>query len=171
MKVLVVGSGGREDALVWKIARDSARPKVYCAPGNAGTAGRAENLAIDAADLDGLLAWTRREKPDLTVVGPEAPLCAGLADRLGAEGFAVFGPRADAARLEGSKVFSKDVMRAAGVPTAKAERFTDVDAALAYVRREGAPIVVKADGLAAGKGVAVCATVAEAERAVRESLV
>ncbi len=171
MKILIVGSGGREDALAWKIALDSSRPRVFCAPGNAGTARRGANVPIEATDISGLIAWTAAERPDLVVVGPEAPLCAGLADRLEAAGVKVFGPRADAARLEGSKGFSKDVMRAAGVPTAAAERFRRADDALAYVRNVGAPIVVKADGLAAGKGVTVCPTVAEAERAVRESLV
>ena len=171
MKILIVGSGGREDALAWKIALDSSRPQVFCAPGNAGTARRGVNVSIEAADLDGLLAWAAAEKPDLVVVGPEAPLCAGLANRLEAADVRVFGPRADAARLEGSKGFSKDVMRAAGVPTASAERFRNAEDALAYVRKVGAPMVVKADGLAAGKGVTVCATVQEAERAVRESLV
>ena len=171
MKILIVGSGGREDALAWKIAQDSSRPRVFCAPGNAGTARRGTNVPIEATDIDGLLTWATAEKPDLVVVGPEAPLCAGLADRLEAAGVKVFGPRADAARLEGSKAFSKDVMRAAGVPTAAAERFRRADDAFAYVRKVGAPMVVKADGLAAGKGVTVCPTVAEAERAVRESLV
>jgi phosphoribosylamine---glycine ligase len=171
MKVLVVGGGGREHALTWKLVNDSAAPDVFCAPGNAGTAGIAVNLDIGAEDIDALLAWAREQRPDLTVVGPEAPLCAGIADRFEAEGLRVFGPGAAASRLEGSKLFSKDVMVSGGVPTAKALRFTDADAAIAYVREQGAPIVVKADGLAAGKGVFVCTTVEEAEKAVQTVLV
>jgi len=144
---------------------------VFCAPGNAGTAAIATNLDIGAEDIEALLAWARTERPDLTVVGPEAPLCAGIADCFEAEGLPVFGPSAAAAQLEGSKLFSKDVMAAGGVPTAEAQRFADADAAIASVREQGAPIVVKADGLAAGKGVFVCATVEEAEQAVRTVLV
>lgn len=170
MKILVVGGGGREHALAWKLRRDTPGARLFCAPGNAGTAALGENLAIGAEDLDGLLNWARRERPDLTVVGPEAPLCAGLADRFRAEGLAVFGPSAAAARIEGSKRFAKEIMRAAGVPTADYAAFSDLSAALAHVRSRGAPLVVKADGLAAGKGVTVCATVAEAEQAVREAL-
>ena len=171
MKILVVGSGGREHALAWKLALDRPRPELFCAPGNAGTARHGTNLPLDATDLDGLLDWARRERPDLTVVGPEAPLCAGLSDRLQAEGLRVFGPVAAAARLEGSKIFSKEVMRAAGVPTAASESFRDAGAARAYARRQGAPLVVKADGLAAGKGVTVCETLEQAEAAIDESLV
>ena len=171
MRVLVVGGGGREHALTWKLVNDSAAPEVFCAPGNAGTAAIATNLDIGAEDIEALLAWARTERPDLTVVGPEAPLCAGIADRFEAEGLPVFGPSAAAAQLEGSKLFSKDVMAAGGVPTAEARRFADADAAIAFVREQGAPIVVKADGLAAGKGVFVCATVEEAEQAVRTVLV
>jgi phosphoribosylamine--glycine ligase len=171
MKILVVGSGGREHALVWKLARDSNRPEVWCAPGNAGTARDGRNVPVEATDLDGLRAWCGREKPDLVVVGPEAPLCAGLVDLLEADGFTVFGPVREGARLEGSKAFCKEILLAAGVPTARAERFTDAGAAIRHLRAVGAPCVVKADGLAAGKGVSVCATVAEAERAVEDSLV
>lgn len=170
-KILIVGGGGREHALAWKIHHDSAKPKVFCAPGNAGTASIAENLPIAATDIDALTAWASANKPDLTVIGPEAPLCAGLADRLIAAGLKVFGPTADAAQMEGSKIFSKNVMTAAGVPTAASASFTDAEAAKAYIRSNGAPIVVKADGLAAGKGVTVCQTVQEAERAVDEALV
>ena len=171
MKVLVIGGGGREHALVWKLANDSRRPQLFCAPGNAGTAELAVNLKIAAEDVPALVQWARVNRPDLSVVGPEAPLCAGLADRLVAEGLRVFGPSAAAARIEGSKVFAKDVMTAAGVPTARADTFADVASAMAFVRTLGAPIVIKAEGLAAGKGVTVCATIGEAERAVRESLV
>jgi len=170
MKVLVAGGGGREHALAWKIAADSSRPEVYCAPGNAGTAEVARNIPIAAEDISGIVGWARANNPDLVVVGPEAPLCAGLADRLIAEGIRVFGPTADAAMIEGSKVFSKEVMQAAGVPTAEARVFSDAAEAKAWVRRRGAPIVVKADGLAAGKGVTVCMTVEEAETAIEDAL-
>jgi phosphoribosylamine--glycine ligase len=170
-KLLVIGGGGREHALAWKLAGDSCRPEVFCAPGNAGTAAVATNLDIGAEDLPALVEWARRNRPALVVVGPEAPLCAGLTDRLQAEGLAVFGPTRDGAEIEGSKVFSKDVMEAAGVPTAAARTFEAAGPALAYVRKHGPPVVVKAEGLAAGKGVAVCQTVAEAEAAVRLTLV
>jgi phosphoribosylamine--glycine ligase len=170
MKVLVVGSGGREHTLVWGLSRDSVRHDIFCAPGNAGTAALASNLDIQAEDIGGLCDWAGVNRPDLTVVGPEAPLCSGLTDRLQALGFKVFGPNQSAARMEGSKVFSKDIMRAAGVPTAEAETFTSSAEAIACIRRRGAPIVVKAEGLAAGKGVFVCRTVAEAEDAVRQTL-
>ena len=171
MKILVVGSGGREHALVWKLAQDSNRPDVWCAPGNAGTARTGRNVPVEAMDLDALRGWCAKEKPDLVVVGPEAPLCAGLVDALEADGHCAFGPGREGARLEGSKAFCKDVLRSAGVPTARAESFTDAAAALRYVRAIGAPLVVKADGLASGKGVRVCATVEEAEQAVEASLV
>lgn len=166
----MAGGGGREHALAWKIAADSSRPEVYCAPGNAGTAEVARNIPIAAEDISGIVGWARANNPDLVVVGPEAPLCAGLADRLIAEGIRVFGPTADAAMIEGSKVFSKEVMQAAGVPTAEARVFSDAAEAKAWVRRRGAPIVVKADGLAAGKGVTVCMTVEEAETAIEDAL-
>ncbi len=171
MKLLLVGGGGREHALAWKLARDRARPALFCAPGNAGTAALGVNLAIPAEDVEGLAAWAARERPDLTVIGPEAPLCAGLTDRLQAEGLRVFGPCRAAARLEGSKVFSKDVLRAAGVPTARSAEFTSAAKALAYVQRADLPLVIKADGLAAGKGVLICRTRAEAAEAVRQVLV
>lgn len=171
MNILVVGGGGREHALVWKLVNDSRRPKVFCAPGNAGTAELATNLNIGAEDVPALVEWARKHRPDLVVVGPEAPLCAGLVDRLEAEGIKVFGPSQAAAQIEGSKVFAKDVMVAAGVPTARAESFTDAGQALDFVRAIGAPLVIKAEGLAAGKGVTVCATLAEAEQAIREALV
>ena len=170
MRILVIGGGGREHALVWRLAADPGRPTLFCAPGNAGTADLAENLAIQAEDVPALVQWARQERPDLVVVGPEAPLCAGATDLLQAEGLCVFGPLQAAARIEGSKVFSKDVMEAAGVPTARAGRFTDAIEALDYVRRQPLPLVVKADGLAAGKGVMICGTREEAERAVRETM-
>ena len=170
MKILVVGNGGREHALAWKIAQDPARHTIYCAPGNAGTASCAVNIPIRADDIDGLVEWAVREGPDLTVIGPEAPLCAGLTDRLEAEGLRVFGPSKAAAQLEGSKIFSKEIMLAAGVPTARAAFFTDLNEALAYIEKTGAPLVIKADGLAAGKGVAVCSSLEEAREAVTAML-
>jgi phosphoribosylamine---glycine ligase len=169
--ILLVGSGGREHALAWKLSRDSSRPRIYCAPGNAGTAGVGTNIAIQATDLQGLLQWAREHRPRLTVVGPEAPLCAGLADLLAAERLPVFGPCAAAARLEGSKLFAKDVMIAAGVPTADARSFTEPGPALEYVRSLRGACVVKADGLAAGKGVTVCASPGQAEAAIEEAMV
>jgi phosphoribosylamine--glycine ligase len=171
MNILVVGGGGREHALIWRLVRDTVAPTVFCAPGNAGTAELAVNLPIAAEDVPALVAWARVHRPDLTVIGPEVPLCAGLTDALQAEGLRVFGPSRAAAQMEGSKVFAKEVMEAAGVPTARSSSFSDAVKATAYVRRMGAPIVVKAEGLAAGKGVTVCATVDEAERAIREALV
>jgi len=169
-KILIIGSGGREHALAWKIAGDSARPEVFIAPGNAGTAGLGANLPIPATDIEGLLAWAQTNRPDLTVVGPEAPLCAGIADRFAAAGLRVFGPGQAAARLEGSKVFSKEIMEAAGVPTARAARFTDPAAARDYVAHAPLPLVVKADGLAAGKGVVICQTAAAAIAAIDDIL-
>jgi phosphoribosylamine--glycine ligase len=170
-KILIVGGGGREHALAWKLAQDSSRPELFCAPGNAGTASLGANLPFPATDLDGLLAWAREHRPRLTVVGPEAPLCAGLSDRFAAAGLPVFGPPAAAARLEGSKAFAKEIMQAAGVPTAAARVFREADAARAYAKEHGAPMVVKADGLAAGKGVTVCASVDAALAAIDEALV
>lgn len=170
MNILIVGGGGREHALAWKIAQDSSKPRLFCAPGNAGTGALGTNLAIGGTDVEALVAWCVANRPDLVVIGPEAPLCAGLADRLQQAGIRAFGPSQQAACLEGSKIFSKEIMDAAGVPTAKSASFTDVDAALAYLRGQGAPIVVKADGLAAGKGVTVATTLDEAEQAVRDAL-
>jgi phosphoribosylamine--glycine ligase len=171
VKILVVGGGGREHALTWKLANDSSRPTLFCAPGNAGTATLATNIPISAEDIDGLVAWAIRERPDLTIVGPEAPLCAGLVDRLAGNGLAVFGPCQQAAQLEGSKRFAKEIMEAAGVPTARATRFSDAASALNRVKTTPLPVVIKADGLAAGKGVYICQTRDEAERAVRDIMV
>ena len=171
MNILVIGGGGREHALVWKLAQDSTRPRLYCAPGNAGTAGLAVNLDLRADDVKGLLAWALEHRPDLTVVGPEAPLCAGLVDAFEKEGLRVFGPTREAAQMEGSKVFAKEVMFAAGVPTARSSTFTQASEALKFIQEVGAPIVIKAEGLAAGKGVTVCLTLEEATRAVQEALV
>lgn len=170
MKILVIGGGGREHTLVWKLSKDRCKPEVFCAPGNAGTDLLAKNVPIAAEDVRGLVAWARRNKPDLTVVGPEAPLCAGVVDRFNAAGFRIFGPSKAAARLEGSKAFAKDVMDAGGVPTAMSATFTNIEKALAYVRSVGTPIVVKADGLAAGKGVTVCSTIEDAEHALLEAM-
>ena len=171
MKILLVGGGGREHALAWKLAQDRRRPTLFCAPGNAGTAELGVNVPIPAEDIEGLLTWARREKPDLTVIGPEAPLCAGLVDCLHAEGFRAFGPCRAAAQLEGSKVFAKSVLQAAGVPTAQSETFTNAEKALAYVRAAKSPLVVKADGLASGKGVLICANAREAEEAVATAMI
>ena len=172
MKILVVGSGGREHALAWKLAQSARVSEVIVAPGNAGTAREAgcRNAQVSATDLDALLALAQREAVAFTVVGPEAPLVAGVADRFRAAGLRIFGPSAAAAQLEGSKAFAKDFLARHGIPTAFYAVHTDVDAALAYVHEKGAPIVVKADGLAAGKGVIVAMTLAEAEAAVRDML-
>ena len=170
MKILVIGNGGREHALTWKLAQDSARHALFCAPGNAGTAALATNLPIGAEDVAGLVAWAKEHRPGLVVVGPEAPLCAGVADALEAEGLKVFGPCAAAARLEGSKAFSKEVMEAAGVPTARFRVYTDSARAVAGLDDFGFPVVVKADGLAAGKGVVIAQTRAEAEAALHDML-
>ena len=170
MKILVVGGGGREHTLAWRISCDSNSPELFCAPGNAGTASFATNLDIGGEDVDRIAEWAIAKKPDLTVIGPEVPLCLGLADTLTEAGLKVFGPCKAGAELEGSKVFCKDVMNAAGIPTAAAESFTDSQAAIAYLSRCSFPIVVKADGLAAGKGVIICADIAEAETSVHEIL-
>ena len=172
MKILVIGSGGREHALAWKIAQSTRVSQVLVAPGNAGTAreSKCRNVDIGATDIDALLALVEREGIAVTVVGPEAPLVAGVVDRFRAAGHRIFGPTAAAAQLEGSKAFAKDFLARHGIPTAHYAVHTDVEAALAHVREKGAPIVIKADGLAAGKGVIVATTVDEAEAAVRDML-
>ncbi len=172
MKILVVGSGGREHALAWKLAQSARVTEVFVAPGNAGTAreARVENIPIAADDVAGLLAFALDNAIDLTVVGPEVPLVAGLVDRFAAEGLRCFGPRRDAAQLEGSKAFCKEFLVRHGIPTADYRVFTDMDQALAYLHDKGAPIVVKADGLAAGQGVVVARTETEAEQAIRAML-
>jgi len=172
MKILVIGSGGREHALAWKLAQSPRVSEVLVAPGNAGTATEAKcrNVAVKVNDLDGLLQLARDEAIALTVVGPEVPLVAGVVDRFRAAGLRIFGPTAAAAQLEGSKAFAKDFLARHGIPTAFYAVHTQVDAALAYIHEKGAPIVVKADGLAAGKGVIVAMTLAEAEAAVRDML-
>jgi phosphoribosylamine--glycine ligase len=171
MKVLVIGGGGREHALVWKIAQSPLVSKVYCAPGNAGTALHATNLALDADNVAALFQFAQAEGIDLTVVGPEAPLVTGLVDRFTAAGLCAFGPTTGAAQLEGSKSFCKAVLDGAGVPTAAYQTFTDAAAAHAFAERLGAPLVVKADGLAAGKGAIVCPTLADARRTIDQILV
>ena len=172
MKILVIGSGGREHALAWKLAQSPRVSEVLVAPGNAGTASepRCRNVAMKVTDIDGLLHLAQTEAAALTVVGPEVPLVAGVVDRFRAAGLRIFGPSAAAAQLEGSKAYAKDFLARHGIPTAFYAVHSDVDAALAYVRSKGAPIVIKADGLAAGKGVIVAMTLAEAEAAVRDML-
>ncbi|HTW51147.1 MAG TPA: phosphoribosylamine--glycine ligase [Stellaceae bacterium] len=169
MRVLVVGSGGREHALCWTIAASPLVDKLYCAPGNAGIAEDAECVPIGVMDTSGIVAFCKKEAIDLVVVGPEAPLVAGLVDALEAEGIAAFGPTKDAAALEASKGFMKDLCAREGIPTAAYRRFTEAGAAKAYIEAQGAPIVVKADGLAAGKGVVVAAIVDEALAAVDDA--
>lgn len=171
MKILVVGSGGREHAIAWRLAQDSEGHVIFCAPGNAGTADIATNVPIKAEDVAGIVAWAKAERPDLVVVGPEAPLVAGLVDALAAEGVVAFGPTAAGARMEGSKRFAKEVMSAAGVPTGRAEIFTDAEAAKSALPGFGLPVVIKADGLAAGKGVVVAETLEQACGAVDDMLV
>jgi phosphoribosylamine--glycine ligase len=170
MRILVVGGGGREHALCWAIGGSPLCDKLFCAPGNAGIRQEAECVAIAADDVDGLVAFSRDNNIDLVVVGPEAPLVLGLVDRLEAEDIRAFGPRANAAMLEGSKGFMKDLCARHGIPSAAYGRFTDAEAAKSYIREHGAPIVVKADGLAAGKGVTVAQTVDEALNAVDEAM-
>jgi phosphoribosylamine--glycine ligase len=172
MKVLLIGSGGREHALAWKLAASPRVQEVLVAPGNAGTATepKCRNVAVKATDLPALLALARDEQVALTVVGPEAPLVAGVVDHFREAGLRIFGPSAAAARLEGSKAFAKDFLRRHSIPTAAYEVFTEIAPAIAYLRRRGAPIVIKADGLAAGKGVIVAKTLDVAEAAVHEML-
>jgi len=167
MKILVVGSGGREHALVWKIAQSPRVKKIYCAPGNGGISDLAETVPIRAEDIDGLVAFAQKKRVDLTVVGPEVPLTLGIADRVEEVGLPIFGPRANAAILEGSKQFTKDFLERHGIPTAAYRSFTDPAAAIQYIQDKGTPIVLKADGLAAGKGVIVANRVGEAVGAVK----
>jgi len=172
MKVLVVGSGGREHALAWQAAQSAGVEKVFVAPGNAGTAGEpgVENVPIAVSDFDGLLEFARERGIDLTIVGPEDPLVAGIVDRFSEAGLACFGPSAAAAQLEGSKSFAKEFMSRHGIPTAAWGKFTEVGPAVEFIRQHGAPIVVKADGLAAGKGVIIASTTTQAEAAVVDML-
>lgn len=172
MNILIIGNGGREHALAWKALQSPLADKVYVAPGNAGTAlePALENVDIAATDVAGLLAFAQSHSVDLTIVGPEAPLVIGVVNAFQAAGLKIFGPSQAAAQLEGSKAFTKDFLARHAIPSAAYQNFTDVDAALAYVRQQGAPIVIKADGLAAGKGVIVAMTLAEAEAAVHDML-
>jgi len=168
MKILLLGSGGREHALAWRLCQDDPALQLFITPGNAGTARLGTNLSLSASDLDGLLAWASKEKPDLTVVGPEAPLCAGVVDRFELAGLPIFGPNQAAARLEGSKVYTKNFLLKHNLPTAPGAGFADSASALAYSRKQDAyPQVLKADGLAAGKGVIIAQTSAEAEQTIR----
>ena len=172
MNILIIGGGGREHALAWKVAQSPRVNTVYVAPGNAGTAGedKLENVDVGADDVAGLLAFAKQHAVDLTIVGPEAPLVLGVVDQFQAAGLRIFGPSHAAAELEGSKAFTKDFLARHGIPTAAYGNFTDLDAAIAYVRQQGAPIVVKADGLAAGKGVILAHTEQEAIDACQDML-
>src|SRR6187455_2182948 len=166
MNILLLGSGGREHALAWKMAASPLVERLICAPGNAGIAREAECLALNITDHAAVIAYCRDNGIDFVVVGPEAPLCAGIVDDLEAAGIKTFGPSKKAAQLEGSKGFTKDICRANNIPTAAYERFTAPAPAKDYIRKQGAPIVIKADGLAAGKGVVVAMTLDEALAAV-----
>ena len=170
MKVLVVGGGGREHAIVWALSKSPKVTQLYCAPGNGGIAALAECVPIKATDVEAMVNWAVKNAMDFVVVAPDDPLALGMVDALEAAGIPAFGPRANAAVIEASKVFSKHLMTKYHIPTAKYQAFTELDAALDYIRREGAPIVVKADGLALGKGVVVAATIDEAKQAVIEMM-
>jgi len=171
MKVLVVGAGGREHALVWKIAQSPRVTKIYCAPGNAGISEQATLVPIKASDLNGLLEFALKEEIDLTTVGPEEPLTKGIVDLFESKGLLIFGSTQRAAKIEGSKAFAKEMMKKYSIPTASYEIFDDHKEAMTYIRRHGTPIVVKADGLAAGKGVMICKTVEEAIQSVERIMV
>lgn len=171
MKILVIGSGGREHALLWKLAQSPRVTALLCAPGNAGTAELATNHAVAATDLPGLLALAKSERVDLTVVGPDDPLAAGIADLFGNEGLRVFGPVAAAARLESSKSFAKEFMQRHGIPTAESVALSDAGTAIKHCRKARYPLVVKADGLALGKGVVIAGNMAEAEAAIRDIMI
>ncbi len=168
MKILIVGSGGREHAIAWKLSKSPRVEKIYCAPGNAGIAEAAECVPIPAMEFDALASFAKEKAIDLTVIGMDGPLVGGIVDVFEAEGLRVFGPRQNAAILEGSKAFSKELMKKYGIPTAAYEIFTDAQAALAYLETAEFPIVLKADGLALGKGVLICRSMAEAQEGVRQ---
>lgn len=172
MNILIIGNGGREHALAWKVHQSPLADKVFVAPGNAGTAREAgvENVAISATDIPALVSFAQEQQIGLTIVGPEAPLVIGVVDAFRAAGLRIFGPTQAAAQLEGSKAFTKDFLARHRIPTADYQNFTEIEPALAYLREKGAPIVIKADGLAAGKGVIVAMTLAEAEAAVKDML-
>ena len=171
MRVLVIGSGAREHAILWKLAQSPRNPELFAAPGNAGTASIATNVPIAVTDFDALVGAAREHDIDLTIVGPELPLTVGIVDRFQQEGLRIFGPTKAAARIEGSKSFARGIMRDAGAPTPAFEVFDDAGAAREYVRSQGAPIVIKADGLAAGKGVVVAQSIDEALEAVDDAMV
>ena len=170
MKALVVGGGGREHAICWKLAQSPKVTELYCAPGNGGIAQVAQCVPIKATDVEGMVAWAKEHAMDFVMVAPDDPLALGMVDALEAAGIPAFGPRANAAILEASKAFSKELMKKYHIPTAQYETFTDMEQALSYIRQQGAPIVVKADGVALGKGVVVASTVEEAEEAVRSMM-
>lgn len=172
MKVLIIGSGGREHALGWKVAQSPLVSQIFVAPGNAGTAleTKLQNIDIAVSDIKGLVTFAKQQAIDLTIVGPEAPLVIGVVDAFRQEGLAIFGPTQAAAQLEGSKAFTKDFLARHKIPTAEYQNFTEIEPAIAYLREKGAPTVIKADGLAAGKGVIVAMTLKEAEDAVRDML-
>lgn len=171
MRILVIGSGGREAALCWKIARSPKCEKLYCTPGNGGISNSARIVNIEASDIEGLLGFAKKEKIDLTVVGPEAPLVAGIVDAFEKNGLKVFGPYKECAALEGSKVFAKELMKKLKVPTADFRVFDNSEEALRYLDKKAPPVVVKADGLCAGKGVVICKTLDEAREAVSNIMV
>ncbi|HEY7865805.1 MAG TPA: phosphoribosylamine--glycine ligase, partial [Psychromonas sp.] len=172
MNVLIIGSGGREHALAWKVAQNKQVKNIFVAPGNAGTAleEKVTNVAIGVEEIDGLVKFAKENRVELTIVGPEAPLVMGVVDAFTDAGLACFGPTKGAAQLEGSKAFTKDFLARHNIPTAWYQNFTEIEPALAYVREKGAPIVIKADGLAAGKGVIVAMTIADAEEAIHDML-
>ena len=170
MRILVIGNGGREHALAWKLRQSSEAERIFCAPGNAGTAEIAENVAIPVGDLDALLRFARENRVDLTVVGPDDPLAAGVVDLFAAEGLRAFGPTKSAARLEASKIFAKELMRAQKIPTAEARTFPDSGEALDYCERVKFPVVIKADGLALGKGVIIAPDAATAKSTIDEMM-
>jgi len=171
MKVLVIGGGGREHALVWKIAQSQRVKKIFCAPGNAGIIQHAEGVPLGAEDVSALLNFAKKERIDLTVVGPEAPLTLGIVDAFEAQGLRIFGPSRRAAEIEGSKVLSKEIMKKYGIPSAEFQVFDDYFKAVGYVQKKNTPLVVKADGLAAGKGVILCESVKEALTALERIMI
>lgn len=170
MKILVIGQGGREHTLVWKLAQSDQVSQIFVAPGNGGTVELAESVAIKDTDIDGLVQFAQENKIDLTVVGPENPLIEGVANRFQAEGLNIFGPTQEAALIEGSKSFAKELMKKYAIPTAQHEVFTQYEEAMEYLNGKQAPIVIKADGLAAGKGVTVAQSMEEAKQAVTDIL-
>ena len=171
MRVMIVGGGGREHAIAWKVTQSPLVDNVFCVPGNAGTAAIARNLPKDAGDVQGIVALAKEHRIDLTIVGPEAPLAMGLSDALQSEGLTVFGPTRKAARIESSKVFAKELMTECGIPTASYWVFDDFRNAMSFIDERGLPIVIKADGLAAGKGAFVCRTEDDVDEALRNTLV